>query len=103
MTYALWIVQGLLALLFLWAGGIKLVLPLLLVICGLKRIAEAGLGWVPAVARHMARKGSGVILTLSTPGSRLPGPGYIGFGVACAAIEAVSRHLAGELGPRGTR
>jgi hypothetical protein len=28
MTYALWIVQGLLALLFLWAGGIQLVLPL---------------------------------------------------------------------------
>jgi hypothetical protein len=28
MTYALWIVQGLLALIFLWAGGIKLVLPL---------------------------------------------------------------------------
>src|ERR671938_502622 len=28
MTYALWIVQGLLALLFLYTGGIKLVLPL---------------------------------------------------------------------------
>ena len=28
MTYTLWIVQGLLALIFLWAGGIKLVLPL---------------------------------------------------------------------------
>ena len=28
MTYALWVVQALLALLFLWAGGIKLVLPL---------------------------------------------------------------------------
>ena len=28
MTRALWIVQGLLALLFLWAGGTKLVLPL---------------------------------------------------------------------------
>ena len=28
MTYALWIVQGLLALLFLFAGGMKLVLPL---------------------------------------------------------------------------
>ena len=27
MTYALWIVQGLLALLFLFTGGIKLVLP----------------------------------------------------------------------------
>ena len=28
MTYALWIVQGLLAVLFLWAGGMKLVLPI---------------------------------------------------------------------------
>ncbi|MGE5850191.1 MAG: DoxX family protein [Candidatus Methylomirabilota bacterium] len=28
MTYVLWIVQGLLAALFLWAGGIKLILPL---------------------------------------------------------------------------
>ena len=28
MNRALWVVQGLLALLFLWAGGIKLVLPL---------------------------------------------------------------------------
>jgi uncharacterized membrane protein YphA (DoxX/SURF4 family) len=28
MTYALWIVQGLLALLFAWAGGMKLVMPL---------------------------------------------------------------------------
>ncbi len=28
MTYVLWIVQGLLALLFLFAGGMKLVLPL---------------------------------------------------------------------------
>ncbi len=27
MTHALWIVQGLLALPFLWAGGIKLILP----------------------------------------------------------------------------
>ena len=28
MTYILWIIQGLLALLFLWAGGMKLVLPI---------------------------------------------------------------------------
>ena len=28
MTYALWIVQGLLALIFLFAGGMKLVMPL---------------------------------------------------------------------------
>jgi len=52
-----------------------------------------------AVARHMARKGSGVILTLSTPVSRMPGPGYMGHRVACAGIEAMTRHLAGELGP----
>ena len=56
-----------------------------------------------AVARHMVRRGSGVIMSLSTPGSRLPGPGFMGFGVACAAIEAMTRHLAGELGPRGIR
>ena len=54
-----------------------------------------------AAARHMTR--GGALLTLSTPGSRLPGPGAIGFGVACAAIEALTRHLAGELGPRGIR
>jgi 3-oxoacyl-[acyl-carrier protein] reductase len=56
-----------------------------------------------AVARHMVKKGSGVILTLSTPGSRLPGPGFMGFGVACGAIEALTRHLAGELGGSGIR
>src|SRR5215510_14595517 len=28
MTYILWTIQGLLALLFLWAGGMKLVLPI---------------------------------------------------------------------------
>ncbi|MGO4389961.1 SDR family NAD(P)-dependent oxidoreductase [Variovorax sp. M-6] len=56
-----------------------------------------------AVARHMAAKGSGVILTLSTPGARLPGPGYLGNCVASAAVEAMSRHLAGELGAQGIR
>lgn len=56
-----------------------------------------------AVARHMAKKGSGVILTLSTPGARLPGPGYMGNCVSSAAVEAMSRHLAGELGAQGIR
>jgi len=56
-----------------------------------------------AVARHMVKQGSGVILTLSTPGSRLSGPGFMGNGVASAAIEAFSRILAGELGPSGVR
>jgi 3-oxoacyl-[acyl-carrier protein] reductase len=56
-----------------------------------------------AVARHMIRQGSGVILTLSTPGARLSGAGFLGIGVAGAAVEAMSRILAGELGPSGIR
>lgn len=56
-----------------------------------------------AAARQMVRQGSGVILTLSTPGSRLAGGGYMGYGAACAAVEAMTRHLAGELGPHGVR
>jgi 3-oxoacyl-[acyl-carrier protein] reductase len=52
---------------------------------------------------HMAKQGSGVILTLSTLGARLTGVGFLGNGVASAAIEAFSRILAGELGPSGIR
>lgn len=50
-----------------------------------------------AVAPHMAGRGGGVILSVSTPASRLPGPGYLGHAVACAGAEALSRHMAGEL------
>ena len=56
-----------------------------------------------AASRYMLPRRSGVILALSTPGSRLPGPGFMGYGVACAALEAMTRHLAGELGPQGIR
>jgi 3-oxoacyl-[acyl-carrier protein] reductase len=53
--------------------------------------------------RIMAKQRSGVILSLTaTPG----GIGYPlvgGFGPACCAIEAFSRNLAAELGPRGVR
>jgi 3-oxoacyl-[acyl-carrier protein] reductase len=56
-----------------------------------------------AVSRAMIRQGRGVILALSTPGSVLPGPGFMGYGVACAALEAMTRHLAGELGRNGVR
>ncbi len=44
-----------------------------------------------------------MILTLSTPGSRMSGTGFIGYGVTCGAIETFSRILAGELGPKGIR
>ena len=50
-----------------------------------------------AVAPHMAARGGGVILSVSTPASRLPGPGYLGHAVACAGVEGLTRHMAGEL------
>jgi 3-oxoacyl-[acyl-carrier protein] reductase len=56
-----------------------------------------------AVARHMVERGSGVILTVSTSGSRLTGQGFLGYGVTCGAIETFSRILAGELGGSGIR
>ena len=56
-----------------------------------------------AVGRHMAKQGAGVILTLSTPGARMAGQGFLGNGVSSAAVEAFSRILAAELGPSGVR
>lgn len=56
-----------------------------------------------AVTLHMVKQKSGVILTLSTPGSRMTGQGFLGYGVTCGAIETFSRILAGELGPSGIR
>ena len=56
-----------------------------------------------AAGRHMAQRRSGAILTLSVPGSRMVGRGYLGGGAAFAAVEAMSRLLAAELGPEGIR
>ena len=57
-----------------------------------------------AAAWRMVEKGSGVILTLSSSAVRVYVPGvYVGgFGVACVAIEALTKQLAG-LGPQGIR
>ena len=56
-----------------------------------------------AVARHMVKNRSGVILTLSASPARLAIAMTGGFGVACAAVEGLSRTLAAELGPQGVR
>lgn len=56
-----------------------------------------------AVARHMVAQGSGVILTISTSGSRLAVPGTLGYGTTCGAVEAMTRILAAELGGSGVR
>lgn len=51
-----------------------------------------------AAARHMVRRRSGVLLTLSTPGARLAGTGFMGNAIASSAVESLTRQLAGELG-----
>lgn len=58
-----------------------------------------------AAARRMAARGSGVILTFSASAARayFPGVNVGGFGVACTAIEALTKQLAAELGPQGIR
>jgi len=56
-----------------------------------------------AAARYMVQKRSGVILTLSASPARLAIASTGGFGVACAAIEGLSRTLAAELSPHGVR
>jgi 3-oxoacyl-[acyl-carrier protein] reductase len=56
-----------------------------------------------AAARIMEKQGSGVILGLTAPNARLPRPNMGGFAVGGAAIEALCRQLAFEVGPRGVR
>jgi 3-oxoacyl-[acyl-carrier protein] reductase len=56
-----------------------------------------------SAARYMVQKGSGVILTLSASPARLAIASTGGFGVACAAIEGLTRTLAAELSPHGIR
>ena len=74
MTYALWIVQGLLALLFLWAGGTKLVLPL-----------EKLTGPIPVPGLFL--RFIGVAEVLGALGLILPGP--LGMWPGLTALAAV--------------
>ena len=54
-------------------------------------------------ARAMIAGGSGVILMLSANAAKKPFENTGGFGIACAAIEGLSRQLAAELGKHGIR
>ncbi|WP_066586410.1 SDR family NAD(P)-dependent oxidoreductase [Cellulomonas timonensis] len=56
-----------------------------------------------AAARHMAPQGSGTILTLSASPARMSIAGVGGFAAACAAVEALTRTFAAEVGPSGVR
>jgi NAD(P)-dependent dehydrogenase (short-subunit alcohol dehydrogenase family) len=56
-----------------------------------------------AAARHMTSNKSGVILTITATPARLAYPQVGGMSASWAAIEALSRNLAAELGPLGIR
>jgi NAD(P)-dependent dehydrogenase (short-subunit alcohol dehydrogenase family) len=56
-----------------------------------------------AAARHMIGQGSGVIVTLTAVPGRMPAALIGGSAPAWAAVEALSRSLALELGPAGIR
>lgn len=56
-----------------------------------------------AVVKHMITRRRGVILTLTTPGGRIAGKGFLANGVFSATTEAFSRLLAAELGGFGIR
>lgn len=56
-----------------------------------------------ACARHMIKQKAGVILALTANAGKMVFHNSGGFGVACAAIEALCRQLALELGAHGIR
>jgi NAD(P)-dependent dehydrogenase (short-subunit alcohol dehydrogenase family) len=56
-----------------------------------------------AAARMMEKQDSSVILGLTAPNARLPRPNMGGFSIQGAAIKALCRQLAFEVGPRGVR
>lgn len=56
-----------------------------------------------AAARHMAKKGSGVILAITANAPHGVFPNVGGFGVACVAIEEFCKQLASEVGAHGIR
>jgi 3-oxoacyl-[acyl-carrier protein] reductase len=56
-----------------------------------------------AAARHMIRRGSGVILTITATTARMTIPDVGGTGVTFDAIESLCRQWACELGPHGIR
>jgi NAD(P)-dependent dehydrogenase (short-subunit alcohol dehydrogenase family) len=56
-----------------------------------------------AAAHHMTAQGHGVIITFTADAARLAYAEVGSFGIACAAVEALTRSLAAELGPFGVR
>lgn len=57
--------------------------------------------WLAAIAASKLMVDGGRIINLSSPGATRVLPSYFAVGVSKAALEAVTRYLALELGPRG--
>lgn len=92
------------------AVGIPLVQGVPLVEISLDDVLAPATSWLRtqfitsrAAARHMVPRGSGTILTLSASPARMSLAGVAGFAAACAAVEALTRTFAAEVGPSGVR
>ncbi len=57
--------------------------------------------WMLSVAASRLMQDGGRIINISSPGSTWVLPAYFAVGVSKAAIEAITRYLAVELGPKG--
>jgi NAD(P)-dependent dehydrogenase (short-subunit alcohol dehydrogenase family) len=56
-----------------------------------------------AVSPKMGAERAGCIITVVAPAANMTMPGHLGHIVGCAGIEAFTRALAGELGPKNIR
>lgn len=56
-----------------------------------------------AATAYMTKQGSGVVMAITAVPSQVPYPYTAGFGPAWAAVEAMFRVLAAEVGPKGVR
>jgi 3-oxoacyl-[acyl-carrier protein] reductase len=56
-----------------------------------------------AVAPHMGGKRGGTFITIVAPAGRMAAPGHLGHITGCAGLEAFTKALASELGPRNIR
>ncbi|MGL4236300.1 SDR family NAD(P)-dependent oxidoreductase [Tabrizicola sp.] len=70
---------------------------------GITPFLTSGFNIAKAVAPHIGGARGGAIITVVAPAARMAAPGHLGHIVGCAGIEAFSRALASELGPRNIR
>lgn len=63
----------------------------------------AALHMSQSAARAMMRRRTGSIVNVSSVAAQVPGPGQAGYAATKGGLEALTRALAVELGPRGVR